>query len=218
MIKTKLCGFKNKETIAEAIKQKVGFIGFIFAKKSIRYIEPKKAAEISSDINQNIAKVAVLSDNNINEIKEIINYLKPQYLQFHGNEDFNFIAEIKNLFPEINIIKTIKVLEKSDLFEAEKYQDLADMILFDSKIKSEDNIFGGSGKKFDWQILADFNQESIFRDRWFLSGGINQDNLSEAVKITKTKYLDISSAIEEVRGEKSKILISQIMTKINNLC
>ena len=93
-----------------------------------------------------------------------------------------------------------------DLEQVIDFIDEVDMFLFDSSS-------GGSGKSFDFNILQNFSCEKD----WFLSGGLNSDNILEALKITGAKLCDISSGIEIIRGEKSPALIKEFMTKIKNV-
>ena len=114
--------------------------------------------------------------------------------------------EIKNHF-KIPIIKAFSIKDIQDLGDVDKYESIADLFLFDTKTKNS----GGSGKTFDWKILQNFTTKKD----WFLSGGLNTNNIEEALKITNTKMVDLSSGIEEVRGIKSPELIKQFMTKIS---
>ena len=90
-----------------------------------------------------------------------------------------------------------------------KFEDVADFLLLDSKVMGEN---GGSGQKFDWKILKNFSAKKD----WFLSGGLNIENIEQSLEIKGVKMLDISSGIEKVRGQKSPELIRQLMKKIKN--
>lgn len=206
-MKIKLCGFKDENSIKAAIKAKCDFIGFIFFEKSPRNISIKDAVKVSAIIPENISKVAVIVDENIEFISKIINEFKPDFLQFHGNEEADLLKEVKNKFPQIKIIKAFKIKSKEDFKNVEEYNDFCDFFLFDGQNP-------GSGEKFDWKILENLNLQKDY----FLSGGINIDNVEEAIKITKTKMIDISSGIEEKKGEKSINLITKFMNKVNSIC
>lgn len=206
----KLCGFTEKTSIEIAIVEQCNFLGFIFYPKSPRFITPKNAAQISSLVPKEIAKVAVVVNPDFQFLEEILAEFKPDFVQFHGDETVQFLQNFSQKFPQIKIIKAFRIAEKSDLEQVKDFEDLVDFFLFDSKVE---NKFGGSGQKFNWQILQDFSSKKDF----FLSGGINSDNLEEAVKSSGTKMLDISSGIETAPGKKSAALISQIMRKVKDL-
>ncbi len=201
-IKTKLCGFTDQETVDLAVEMQVNFIGFVFYPKSPRHVSPKRAAEISRNIPHWIKKVAVIVSPQDKKIKEIIKYLKPDFLQIHCSKKSR-ILEIKKQF-QIPIIKAFPVSEIKDLEPITEYENIVDIFLLDSKTS-------GSGQSFDWKILQNFKTKK----RWFLSGGLNIDNIDQALKITGAQMIDLSSGIEENRGIKSPKLIKDFMTKIN---
>jgi len=206
-MKIKLCGFSEENSLKAAIACDCDFLGFVFFEKSPRFIDVKKAKNLVKIIPSRIAKVAVVVDATKNFISEIITEISPDFIQFHGNETAEFLREIKKDFPQIGIIKAFRISAREDLAMVKLFENCADFFLFDSKISTE---FGGSGKKFDWNILKDF---SCKKD-WFLSGGINLDNIDEACLNSGAKMIDISSGIEKEKGKKSPELIAKIMQKV----
>lgn len=203
-IKTKLCGFTTKETVDLAVANGVDFIGFVFCPTSPRNISPEKSGEISKNIPSKIKKVAVIVDAKNEEIQKIIHYLKPDFLQLHGEENVSRILEIKSIF-KIPIIKAVKIVDEKDLAEVKIYEEVADLLMFDAHK-------AGSGKTFDWRILQNLQTKKD----WFLSGGLNAENILEAIKATNTKMVDLSSGIEEKRGIKSPQLIIKFLNKIRS--
>ncbi len=202
-MKVKLCGFTEIASVQTAIAQKCDFIGFIFYDKSPRYITLENAAEISKNIPANIARVAVVVDANFEFLTEIAQKFAPDFFQFHGNESSDFLKKSRQKFPQIKIIKAFRIEGESDLAQVKNFEDCADSFLFDGKN-------AGSGKKFDWKILQNFHSKKD----WFLSGGLNVQNIEEALKITGATTVDISSGIEKIRGQKSPELIEEFMRKI----
>ncbi|MCE3254945.1 MAG: phosphoribosylanthranilate isomerase [Rickettsiaceae bacterium] len=203
-VKTKLCGFTDKENVDLAVASGADFIGFIFYPPSKRYISPQKAGEISVDVPANIKKVAITVEPSNEQIEQIIQHLKPDFLQLYKIDKKRGL-EIKKQF-QIPIIKAFSISDKEDLKAVEDYNEIADYFLFDTKTKS----VGGSGKSFDWKILENFKTNK----NWFLSGGLNINNIEEALEITGAKMIDLSSGIEEVHGIKSPKLIGEFMKKI----
>lgn len=201
-INVKLCGFTTKETFDLAVKSGVDLIGFVFHSKSPRNILPEKAQEISQDIPKNIKKVAVVVDPSDDELKQIITNLNPDFLQIHS-DDYSRILQIKNHF-KIPIIKAFQISNINDLNNIDKYNEVAEYFLFDAKDH-------GSGKPFDWTILKNLKTTK----KWFLSGGLNIENIENALNETNAKMIDLSSGIEEIRGIKSPKLITEFMNKIH---
>ncbi len=207
-MKIKLCGFTEQKSVELACNLGCDFIGAVFVKKSIRYISPQNSQIISNSINnyKNTKKVAVVMNQSVEELSEINQYFSPHFFQLHGDEDHDFIVKIKQKFPNIGLIKAISVNNLDDIKSAKHFFDLVDYLLFDNKI-------AGSGEKFNWQLLDGF--DSI--KPWFLSGGINLENLEEVFKNPAIKLIDISSGIEEIKGIKSLKLISEIMKKFHEI-
>ncbi len=206
----KLCGFRDEITIDTAISSGCNFLGFIFCDKSPRNITPKNAALISKNIPNSIAKVAVVVDASFDFLAEIVENFSPDYFQFHGDENIEYLHFIRKKFPNIKIIKAFKIKDKSDLNRVNDFSEVADFFLFDSKVNNES---GGTGQKFDWNIIKDFKSKKD----WFLSGGLNIDNIEEAIKITDVKMIDISSGIEKTRGQKSSTIIKNFMNRVKEL-
>ncbi len=207
-MKIKLCGFKDQQSVLAAVACGVDFIGFVFCEKSPRYVTPEEAGKIAQVIPSRIAKVAVFANNDLSIIKQVYQYLKPEYFQFHGNETPGFLKKIKEIFPQVKIIKAFKISGRQDLRQIRNFENESDLFLLDSKTVEG----GGSGKSFDWRILIGFRA----RRMWFLSGGINIDNVLQASKISNAQMIDVSSGIEKIRGEKSIELIQQLTAKVKN--
>jgi phosphoribosylanthranilate isomerase len=206
--KLKLCGFNDIEIIKFCSKLDIDFMGFVFYEKSCRNIDFNLAQKACKILPEKIQKVAVIVDKTNDEIAEIIDNLNPQLIQLHGSEDIERCKEIKKNF-SLPIIKAFKIKDNIDLDEVKNFEDIVDYFLFDSKSTQE---IGGSGKKFDWNILKNLKT----RKDWFLSGGININNIDSAIKQSGAKMIDLSSGIEEVKGQKSKKLISNLLTKFKN--
>jgi len=204
-MQVKLCGFTESQSLLSAIENNADFIGFVFYDKSPRNITPANAAELAKLIPSHIQKVAVVVNPSLELLHDIASGLRPQYFQLHGVDDKKRILEIKKSFPAIKIIKAFAISKKIDLEQSLDFIDVSDIFLFD-------NATSGSGKSFDFNFLQNFSCSK----NWFLSGGLNINNIEEALKITGAKMIDISSGIEKVRGEKSPQLIQKIMHKIKN--
>ena len=209
-MKIKLCGFTEKESLRVAIEAKCDFIGFVFYEKSPRYITLESASILAAKIPATIAKVAVVVDPDFEFLAKISQKFSPDFFQFHGSENVNFLREVRKKFPQIKIIKAFKLNEAEDLEHLKNFEDVADFFLFDGAKP-------GSGKSFKWEILKNFSSKKANGRDWFLSGGLNSDNLDEALKITGAKMVDISSGIEKSRGQKSSELIQELMTKVRNV-
>jgi len=205
-MKIKLCGFTELKTIKTAIDYGCDFLGIVFVKSSIRYVSPEESKKLSSIIPNNIHKVAVIANETLENLQIINQNFQPNFFQLHGEEDVEYIQNLRKKFPNIAIIKAISVSEKNDLDKIKNFENYVDYFLLDNKNP-------GSGETFKWEFLKDFKPTKPY----FLSGGINLLNLDEAIKIANPEFIDISSGIEEIRGFKSSKLIIEILQKIKSI-
>jgi len=194
----KICGITNLESAEFCIDQNANYLGFVFYKQSPRNITSENISETLEKIKNKINLVAVTKDPSKSIIEKISN-LPFNFIQVHGSVLPDKLAEIKNT-TGMKIIKAFNILSNDDLNDVNDYQDIADFYLFDSKSS-------GSGNIFDWSILGD---KQIKKD-FFLSGGLNPHNISEAIEKTGTKYIDVSSGVEQREGIKDKKLIEQFI-------
>lgn len=205
-MKIKLCGFKNQESVSFALKYQPDFIGFIFYPPSKRNIELEKAKELSEINFGKTKKIAVIVNASDEYISKIIKNLNPDLLQLHGGEDIARCRYIKNKF-NLPIVKSIAVADNSNSKEIQnlvvQYNQIADFFLFDTKTSQK----GGSGINFDWQILKNLS----LPNEYFLSGGVNIDNIKKASLISNNIILDLSSGIEKKKGIKSLDKIKELM-------
>ena len=202
MTKIKLCGLSREEDIKAANILKPDFIGFIFAKKSKRFISRDKAMALKKILDPKILSVGVF----VNEKPEVIaNYLEDKIIdiaQLHGNEDDDYIKTLKN-FTCKPIIKAFQIRDEKNLQEAEK--SIADYILLD--------YGSGDGKIFDWSLIKNFNRP------YFLAGGLTPENVSEAIATLNPFAVDVSSGIEAngiKDAEKMKKFINAVRSVNKN--
>jgi len=205
----KICGIKDKDTLLCCERNKVNFFGMIFYKKSPRNILFKDANILQNiSVNLNINGVGVFVNNNIKELEEIIKNLKLQYVQLHGAEDEEYIKTLKKI--DIKIIKSISISNKNDLNKINKYKS-ADYFLFDYKpLQSE--LPGGNAKSFDWNILKYLETDKP----WFLSGGINMNNIDQITNDINPFGVDLSSGVEKELGIKDNRIINNFIGKLKD--
>ena len=206
----KICGIQNEDTLLCCEKNKVNFFGMIFYQKSPRNISFENARmlqNISKDLNIN--GVGVFVNKNINELEQIINNLKLKFVQLHGSEDEQYIKNLKKM--DVKIIKSISINNNNDLNKINKYESV-DYFLFDYKpLKSE--LPGGNSKSFDWNILKNFKTKK----QWFLSGGINTNNINQIVDDINPFGVDLSSGVEKELGIKDNHIINNFIEKLNHV-
>ena len=204
----KICGIQNKDTLLCCEKNNVNFFGMIFFQKSPRNISFEDASilqKISEDLNIN--GVGVFVNNNINEIQEIIRNLKLRFVQLHGSENEEYIKTLKKT--GVKIIKSISISHKNDLRRVYNYNS-ADYFLFDYKPNKRE-LPGGNAKSFDWNILKLLEIDKP----WFLSGGINTNNIQKIINDLNPPGIDLSSGVEKELGIKDNGIINNFIEKLN---
>ena len=204
----KICGIQNIETLICCEKNNVDFFGMIFYPKSPRNISIENANKLqTSSENLNINGVGVFVNNNINYVEEVVKKIKLRFVQLHGSEDDTYIKNIKKF--GVKVIKSISVSNKDDLNNINKYEN-ADYFLFDYKpLKGE--LPGGNSKSFDWNILNNLETNKP----WFLSGGINSNNIKQILDDINPFGIDLSSGIEKELGIKDNHIINNFISKLN---
>ncbi|MAH99193.1 MAG: N-(5'-phosphoribosyl)anthranilate isomerase [Euryarchaeota archaeon] len=206
----KICGIQNEDTLICCEKNNVNFFGMIFYPKSPRNITIQNASnlqKISRDLKIN--GVGVFVNKNINEVEEIIKRIKLGFVQLHGSENDTYIKNIKKT--GVKIIKSISISNKNDLRKIGKYKNV-DYFLFDYKpLKGE--LPGGNAKSFDWDILRNLE----IKKPWFLSGGINTDNIKQILKDINPLGIDLSSGVEKELGIKDNHIINNFIGKLKNV-
>jgi len=208
-IKIKICGIKDPKTLDCCNENNVDFYGLIFYKKSKRNISIENSLKlVNLSYKKKINPVGVFVNQNINDLKIILKELKLNYIQLHGKENNDYILNIKREL-DIKIIKAISVKEKKDIEDINKYPD-ADYLLFDYKPNKTEQP-GGNAKSFDWNILKNLKIDKP----WFISGGINKDNISYILNNLNPYGIDISSGVEDIPGIKSNEKIIDIMRLLN---
>ena len=209
-IKIKICGISDHLSMSTLSNLNVDYVGLVFFEQSPRNISIEKSKLITRNLN-NSTKIVALTVNATDQfLNDIVANLSPDYLQLHGEETPYRCFEIKKKF-KTKIIKAISAKSSKNLnFEINKFKFVADKIIIDSP---KDHLPGGNGKTFNWKLL----KKKKKKIDWLLAGGINLSNVSKAIKITKTRGLDISSGVEILKGVKSPKLIRSFVKKCRNL-
>jgi len=192
-MKIKVCGMKYPENIKELVNLPIDMMGLIFYEKTKRYAGNLPANELR-DVPANIQKVGVFVNASEEDIFEKIKEYDLQIVQLHGDESPDFCREIKKT--GIKVIKSFSIEGIDDFEKLHLYEDTCDYFLFDTKTP----LYGGSGNKFDWEILSSYNGQTPF----ILSGGIGLEDVESIKKLQNPKLygIDLNSRFEISPGEK----------------
>lgn len=198
----KICGLTTAEAIDRAVARGASHIGFIFFPKSPRNITPEDAGVLADAVRGKVKIVAVTVDAGDEEIDDIVSFLRPDILQLHGHESPERVLHLKALYG-LPVMKVFSVSEASDLDRVDAYIGVADRFLFDTKAPKGAQLPGGNGVSFDWTLMASLDDGVDY----MLSGGLNKDNVAQALSSTRATGVDVSSGVESAPGIKDLTMI-----------
>ncbi|WP_171210995.1 phosphoribosylanthranilate isomerase [Ruegeria sp. HKCCA5426] len=203
-ISVKICGLTAPDHVRAAAEAGARYLGFNFFPKSPRYVSPAQAAALMQAVPVGVAKVALVVNASDEELDRITGAAPFDMLQLHGSESVDRVREIKARYG-LPVIKVIGVADAEDLAAIDEYSDVADQLLIDAKPPKNAVLPGGNGLAFDWRLLAG---RKYWRKPWMLAGGLNPDNVAEAIRMTGARQVDVASGVESAPGVKDTALIS----------
>ena len=204
MVWIKICGITNLEDAKSISESGVDAMGFILSADSPRKVEVMTAYRIIEALRAKENKISMVGVFVNEEIIRVLNNCKSlrlDYIQLSGDEDRDYLKDLKEKSKDIKIIKSIRIKNKSESYRAkinkkvDKLKEYADFILMDSYSK---NVYGGTGVSFNWDIVKDYYWEIPV----ILSGGLDAENVRQAVDIVKPFGVDASSKLEIYSGKK----------------
>jgi len=200
--KIKICGITNMEDAMLACELGADALGFIFYRKSKRYIDPEAARSIVSNLPPFVTIVGVFVNHPLDEIIAIKDKTGIDTVQLHGDETPEFCS----LIP-LKVIKAIRV--EDDLDEDRVAQYPVQAILFDTYSDVE---YGGTGKSFNWNILKDIS----YKGNIILSGGLSAGNVAEALRVVTPYAVDVNSGVESSPGKKDHMKLRKFIEAVKN--
>ncbi len=198
MTRVKVCGITNSEDALCAVRLGASALGFVFYKKSPRFIRPEEAGEVIRQIPPFVTKVGVFVNAEADYLREAKDVAGFDAYQFHGDETPEFCAT----FGE-NYIKAIRVKDEGSLDAIDLYD--TDSFLFDAY---SPDAYGGTGENFSWDVLSSRKLGNKFV---ILSGGLNSDNVREAIRAVNPYAVDVSSGVESSPGIKDHLKLKRFM-------
>ena len=198
----KICGITNEQEIDAINELKPDYIGFVFA-ESKRKVSIELAKKLYKNLNKNIKVVGVFRNNSEKEIIDVLDEIPLDVIQLHGDEGEELIRSLKSKL-QCDVWKAVSISEKNDLIRALNYT--VDTIVLDGNNP-------GSGRIFPWEVL----EGVVVNKRVFLAGGINEENVLEAIEKVNPIGIDTSSGVEIVDDKgrrKSKEKMKRLIKKV----
>jgi phosphoribosylanthranilate isomerase len=193
----KICGIKTMAIMEAALDAGADMVGVVFFEKSPRHVSLATACTLSGRTCGRAAVVALAVDPQDDFLALMMRDLKPDLLQLHGKETPERVADIRTRF-KVRVMKAVGVGQRSDLDALPAYAAVSDMLLVDAKPPKDAALPGGNGVAFDWDLVAGLDPGRPV----MLSGGLDPDNVADAVRRTRLAGVDVSSGVETAPGVK----------------
>jgi phosphoribosylanthranilate isomerase len=208
MVDVKICGLSTRESIDAAIDAGAGLVGLVFYPRSPRNVSLQQAKSLADHARDRAKIVALIVDADDVALQDINKYVAPDLYQAHGSETPQRVLEISALTGK-PVIKAIKVGDVADVAKAADYAGKVSLILYDAKAPETlvNALPGGNGLAFDWNLLGSSSQTEGF----ILSGGLNPENVAQAIRVTGAPIVDVSSGVESAPGKKDLNLIRKFI-------
>ena len=193
----KICGLKTPEALEAALDAGADMVGFVFFSPSPRNVGVQAAGALGEQVAGRAKKVALTVDATNATLDRAVAILKPDLLQLHGRESPERVVSVRSRY-RLPVIKALPIETRSDLSSIRIYARVADQLLFDARAPRKATRPGGLGRTFDWHLLekVDLNMPFV------LSGGLDANNVAEALRITRAPAVDVSTGVESSPGVK----------------
>ncbi|MCJ8325432.1 MAG: phosphoribosylanthranilate isomerase [Rhizobiales bacterium] len=202
----KICGIKSTQHIEICATAGADYVGFVNFVKSPRHLELAEIAPLIKFAKPLLNSVVLKVNPSYDDMWDVAR-LEPDYIQLHGDETPLFCQDIKAT-TNLKVIKAISVETMDDIVTARAYEDIVDILLFDTKSPKDALLPGGNGQTFDWALLS----KQSFNCQTMLAGGLNHDNVQLAMKQSGINQVDVSTEVEITRGVKDPALIEQFIS------
>ncbi|PHS61380.1 MAG: phosphoribosylanthranilate isomerase [Flavobacterium sp.] len=210
-MKIKVCGMKHKDNIQQLGALLPDYMGFIFYKKSSRFVGNSLSEFVLKELPKSIKKVGIFVNETLEYVQNNVEKYHLDFAQLHGNESVDYCRDLKQ--KGIKVIKAFQMDTDFDFKEISSYKEVVNYFLFDTKSSG----YGGSGEKFNWELLQQYDNEIPI----FLSGGISLEDASviknnPILKNINIECIDINSRFETAPAMKNISLISEFKKQLQN--
>ena len=201
MIPTKICGITNLVDAKVAVENGASAIGFIFYEKSPRAISIENAKSISKQLSYSVGCVGVFVNQNKDFIDKTISEVQLNMIQLHGDESSNFCNQF-----DVPVFKAVRIKNEASLSVMDQYNVAG--FLLDTFSNQQ---YGGTGETFDWSLINEQIDTPII-----LSGGLNPDNILDAIDSVNPAAIDVNSGVELSPGKKDHQKINLLFENLKN--
>ncbi len=190
MVRIKICGITNLEDALLAAELGADALGFIFYAKSPRKVDPEVARAIIAQLPPFVAAVGVFVDEAAAVVRDLAARVGLDWVQLHGQESPEYCRNLGR-----KVIKGFRIRDEKSLLELEPYRDAVQAFLLDTYKKGQ---VGGTGEVFDWHLALEAQKYG----RIILAGGLDADNVAQAIATARPAAVDAASGTEAAPGKK----------------
>jgi phosphoribosylanthranilate isomerase len=205
-IRVKICGLTRPEDVSAVADAGAAYAGFVFFPKSPRNVTIEQARHLAVEVPVGVAKVALVVNADDALLDAITAAVPLDILQLHGSESPERVTEIRSRYG-LPVMKAVGVADQEDVAALDVYAEVADQILVDAKPPKNADLPGGNGVSFDWRLIS----ARRWTKPWMLAGGLTPANVAEAIALTGTQQVDVSSGVESAPGIKDAGVIREFV-------
>lgn len=208
MLEVKICGIKDLGAMNAALSVGADLVGLVFFPPSPRAVTPLGGADLAAAARGRAMVTALVVDADDALLRDIMARVNPDLLQLHGSETPERVKAIRACFGK-PVMKAVPVSSAADLSVVASYEAVADRILYDAKPPKDADRPGGHGLPFDWNLLGAVAHKKPV----MLSGGLDPENVAEAIRIVRPDAVDVSSGVEDTPGVKNAAKIEAFVQR-----
>ncbi len=209
-MRVKICGITQAEQGQAIAALGATALGFICVERSPRYIDAQHIQQIIQTLPTTVDPIGVFANASLTDIEGVLRVAQLTAIQLHGDETPEFCAQIKQLFPHLEIIKAFRIKTVESLSSIPKYAEMIDTLLLDAYHPQQ---LGGTGKTLNWNMLDKFRPDRP----WFLAGGLTSDNILQALTCLTPDGIDLSSGVERSPGDKDISKVTQLFKQLTQV-
>lgn len=209
-MRVKICGITRPDQGKAIASLGANALGFICVPASPRYVTAMQIQAVRELLSDNVERIGVFANSPIAEINRIVADAGLTGVQLHGDESPDFCAQLRQVLPDVEIIKALRVKNTQALKQLDIYTSYVDTLLLDAYDPQQ---LGGTGKTLDWQTLQAFNPKCS----WLLAGGLTPLNILDALSQVKPNGIDLSSGVERSPGDKDLSKVSQLFEQLKTI-
>lgn len=213
-LRVKICGVTRVDQAIALGDLGVATLGFVCVRRSPRWIEPVAIGAIARELEaqdggaRRSRRVGVFAQADLETICRTVAVGQLTGVQLHGDESLAFARQVRDALPQVELIKAVRVRGVADLDEAQLFCDTVDALLLDAYHPTQ---LGGTGHAIDWSLLQGFRPPVP----WLLAGGLNAENVTEALTLLQPDGIDLSSGVERSPGDKDLAKVRQLCHNLN---